>query len=427
MATPEFLRSITIPVLGFLAATALLALVVLGVGGDSDEIGDDQVATTEPISLGQTSDSSGLAPSIAAATGQNRPTAVPSASPEATPIYFNDFADPNDEHRVDSFVHYRDPFVVNHTTGTSDHAVGEGAACSAPEMTRTQTRERPQDHVYLCHPGGDAALGHMMGFAMDTSGYGFVGGLPDQVFEGVTEVSVDINTTTAGSRNFVEIKVIPAEQTYVNAMPCGPDLPCNDGWDYNDIDAVGASTDSQEGTGIRINTPDLPDGYYFDEFNTASHVNGDIHHRQCDANAEHCFEAFAHDGNGDIRTRWKHTFRDNGDGTLSFGIEEENFTRWVTSPGSFADGPVRVVVAFHNYTGTKDGEGPGFAGNLSPSTGGFTWHWDNLAVVAESSVSSLEYFGQSADRIVPPKGCVSFSQGQRNTPHETDIAPEFAC
>lgn len=420
----------TIPILGFTAAAAALTVAAIGFAPDDGDVGDDRVSTTEPIAMGQTVGSAGLAPSIAAAIGEDRPSAadLPSAGVSATPIYFNDFADPEDEHRIDSFVHYRDPFVVNHTTGTSDHADAAGAACGAPETTRTQTRERPQDHVYLCHPGGDSALGHMMGFAMDTSGYGFVGGLPDQVFENVQEVSVDINTTTAGLRNFVEIKVLPADQTYVNAMPCGPDLPCNEGWDYDDVGGVGASTDALEGTGMTINTPARPDGYIFDEFNTASHVNGDIHHRQCDPNSEHCFVAHAHFDNQDIRTRWQHTFRDNGDGTLSFGIREENFTRWVTAPGSFPDGPVRVVVAFHNYTGTKDGAGPGFADNFSPSTGGFTWHWDNLAVVASTATPVEAFFGgTSPDRIISPNGCVAFSQGQRNTPHETDIAPEFAC
>ena len=101
-----------------------------------------------------------------------------------------------------------------------------------------------------------------MAYAMDTSGYGFVGAVPDQVFEGIREISVDINTTEAGGRNFVEIKVIPADQVFVNAMPCIPDLPCNDGWDYDDIGAVGAGT-QQEATGLTIATPSQPDGYHF--------------------------------------------------------------------------------------------------------------------------------------------------------------------
>ena len=51
--------------------------------------------------------------------------------------------------------------------------------CTSPDQTRGQTRDNPWGHVYLCHPGGDPALGHMMGYAMDTSGYGFVDGITE--------------------------------------------------------------------------------------------------------------------------------------------------------------------------------------------------------------------------------------------------------
>lgn len=350
------------------------------------------------------------------------------SSGSASLVYTNDFSDPNDRFRIDNFVHYRDPFVVNHTVGSSDHASTGGVNCGPPEETRPQTRDNPENHTYLCFPAANPDLGHMMAFAADSSGYGFVGGLPDQVFTGVKEVSVDINTTTAGSRNFVEIKVIPADQTFVNAMPCIPDLPCNDGWDYDDIGAVGAGSDSQEGTGLQIATPQRPDGYKFDRFNTFTNESG-INYRSCDQNTSgFCFNAAVHQNNTGIRERFQHVFKDNGDGTLSFGINEGSDTHWVTAPGSFPEGPVRVVVAFHNYTGTKDGNGPGFGGNVSPSTGGFTWHWDNLNVYAEGSTSAEDFFGgTSADRIVTPNNCVAFSQGQRGTAHGTDIAPEFRC
>ena len=351
------------------------------------------------------------------------------ASPgEVRQVYVNTFSEPTDANRVDSFVHYRDPFVVNETLGASDHASTGGVNCSAPEFTRVQTRDQPHGHVYQCFPAGDPALGHMMGFAMDTSGYGFVGGLPDQVFDGVHEIAVDINTTTAGVRNFVEIKVLPASETYVNAMPCGPDLPCNDGWDYDDIGGVGASTSSQDGTGLQINTPVRPDGYTFDRYNRTTSPNGDIEYGSCDDNENYCFTTFVHGGNSGIRERYRHIFRDNGNGTLSFGIAEGDITHWVTSPGAFPDGPTRVVIAFHTYTGTKGDDGPGFDGNLSPSEGGFTWHWDNLVVSAETALPAEDFFGgHSADRIVTPNGCIAFSQGQRANPHDTDIAPQLLC
>lgn len=364
-----------------------------------------------------------FAPSIAAAQ-----RLLEDAEGDVRQVYANSFATASDAGRIDSFVHYRDPFVVNHETGVSDHAPTGGANCTAPESTRPQVREDPHGHIYHCLPGGNADAGHMMAYAMDSSGYGFAGGLPDQVFTGVREVSVDVNTTSAGGRNFVEIKVLPASQTYVNAMPCGPDLPCNDGWDYDDIGGVGASTSSQEGTGLMINTPARPDGYTFDQYNQRTLANGDVAYGSCDDNENYCFHVSVHDDNQGIRERHRHVFRDNGDGTLSFGIAEDGKTHWVTAPGNFPDGPVRVVIAFHNYTGTKDGQGAGFDGNVSPSTGGFTWHWDDLVVRAEDATSVDEWFGgTSADRIITPDGCIAFSQGQRGTVHNRDIAPLLLC
>lgn len=343
-------------------------------------------------------------------------------------VYYNDFSSKADGARIDQFVAYRDPFVVNHVTGRSDHAPTGGIDCTAPEETRPQSRANPYAHVYQCLPGGKPELGHQMAFAMDTSGYGFVGSLPDQVFDGLTEVSVDINTTSAGGRNFVEIKIVPADNVFVNGLPCIPDLPCNDGWDYDDIQAVGASTDSQEGTGMKIATPVKPDGYRFDLYNSFKLENGDTQYRRC-AGSEFCFNVRTHEGNMGIRERYRHIFRDNGDGTLAFGIESASGAfDWVEAPGSFPNGPVRVVIAFHNYTGTKDGNGPGFNNNASPSEGGFTWHWDELSVKARSAKPSVAYFGgTNAARIVTPDNCIAFSQGQRELPGNTDISPRFHC
>ncbi len=343
--------------------------------------------------------------------------------------YYNDFSTAADGTRLDQFVAYRDPFVVAHTVGRSDHAPTGGINCTAPEETRPQKRENPYAQVYQCLPGENPDLGHQMAFAMDTSGYGFVGALPDQVFEGLEEVSVDINTTSAGGRNFIEIKVIPADNVFVNGLPCIPDLPCNDGWDYDDIGAVGASTDSQAGTGLKIATPDVPDGYRFDLYNSFQLSNGDTQYNQCSSTASYCFSVRIHEGNLGVRARYQHIFRDNGDGTLSFGIESDAGTfDWVQAPGSFPDGPVRVVIAFHNYTGTKDGNGPGFDDNISPSSGGFTWHWDELAVKADTATPSVDYYGGTdAERIVTPSNCIAFSQGQRELTGNTDILPRFHC
>ncbi|MBX2836886.1 MAG: hypothetical protein KTR35_08520 [Gammaproteobacteria bacterium] len=410
--------------------------ITVGCGSDispiTDELSPNNVPAMTEENATSSSDtapegSSGVGDQSATEGNSNAPTSEPDAM-ISDPIYFNDFSSETDGNRLNQFVAYRDPFVVNHETGYSDHASTSAVDCTAPEETRSQTRNNPSAHVYQCFPGADTTLGHQMAYAMDTSGYGFTGALPDQVFEGLREVSVDINTTSAGSRNFIEIKVIPADQVYVNAMPCIPDLPCNDGWDYDDIDAVGAGTNSQAGTGLTIATPEQPDGFAFDLYNVQQRPNGDHLYAQC-SGTDYCFHVATHQGNTGIRERFTHIFRDNGNGTLAFGIEQADGTySWVEAPGSFPQTAVRVVVAFHNYTGTKDGNGPGYQGNVSPSSGGFTWHWDNLSIDATVATSAIDYFGGiSADRIVTPNGCIAFAQGQRTLLSNTDVEPLFHC
>lgn len=179
---------------------------------------------------------------------------------------------------------------------------------------------------------------------------------------------------------------------------------------------------------MTIATPEKPDGYQFEFYDSFKRANGDTQYNRCESTG-FCFHVWTHEDNVDIRERYQHIFRDNGDGTLAFGIEAaDGKFDWVEAPGSFPAGPVRVVVAFHNYTGTKDGDGPGANGNVSPSQGGFTWHWDELSVKADSATSSVDYFGgYSADRIVTPTNCIAFSQGQRQTPSNTDVAPRMHC
>ena len=423
------------PTVGVAGATGVERVVAEPTGGESE----GNAPTTTTAAPGPTTTEAAPTTTAGPASTTTAPPSTTTAPPTTTTTpppppagvaYFNGLQSANDWNRLDHFVAYRDPFVVNTTTGSSDHApVGDGVDCTASGQTRDQNRSEPHNHVYMCLPGGNPAEGHGLAFTLDTSGYGFAGTLPDQVFEGVTEVAVDINATTTGFRNFVEIKVIPASQTFTNGMPCGPDIPCNDGWDYHDIGAVGITTAHADGVGFAINTPDAPDGHQFHLYDPIQHSNGDIEFRPCSEAGGFCFKASAHDGNPDIETRYQHVFRDNGDGTLSFGVERADGTfAWATAPGSFPSGPVRVVVAFHNYTGLKDGEGPGWQGNHSPSQGGLTWHWDDLTVRAATSTPSIDWYGGlDPDHIVTPDGCIAFSMGMKNIPWETDVLPRFSC
>jgi len=58
---------------------------------------------------------------------------IPLAQQQATTVYYDDFAAEADGDRIDQFVAYRDPFVVNHTTGLSDHTPTGGINCSLPD------------------------------------------------------------------------------------------------------------------------------------------------------------------------------------------------------------------------------------------------------------------------------------------------------
>ena len=87
------------------------------------------------------------------------------------------------------------------------------------------------------------------------------------------------------------------------------------------------------------------------------------------------------ESNYDASITWKirreNYFRDNGNGTLTWGFELENgYFHEFTVPGSFPDGEVRVVWKDHGYTPMKS------PSTLLPETT-FTWHWDNFAVYGE--------------------------------------------
>ena len=77
----------------------------------------------------------------------------------------------------------------------------------------------------------------------------------------------------------------------------------------------------------------------------------------------------------DIRERRTHFFRDNGDGTVTFGQEQADGSYLtLTSSGSFPRGDVRVVFKDHGYTPLKSESGFPYG---HPT---FTWHWDDLLV-----------------------------------------------
>jgi hypothetical protein len=291
-------------------------------------------------------------------------------------VFSEDFSADGSLDRFDVGIYHRDDFVVETTSWLGDHAstgTGPEDPCSPPDpgpgadpgydpLDYQRLIERGDrasgfnsDWIYRCSPMGNRDLAHLMTSIGDTSGYSIGSFSPKQSFTGVTEVRWDVNITNLGNRQFPEVKLIPADRFDFQNIPCAIEwLPC-DTSSHTQLGSVGTSFFNDEmlidaGSGIDHNQK--PSTFGWPETDPAR---------------------------DSIRTRRTHFFRDNGDGTLTFGIEREDGTfSELTGAGAFPDGPVRVVFADHNYTPLKaigDGNVEG------PIT--FTWHWDDLIVIAD--------------------------------------------
>ncbi|MEM9132715.1 MAG: hypothetical protein AAF962_10505 [Actinomycetota bacterium] len=301
-------------------------------------------------------------PPTTAPTTPPTPTTEP---PGTTPVdddgvaFFEDFAGADSFERFDVGIFHRDDFVnADNVTWPGDHAVtGPGDLCGPPEDKRTIDRGERGDGfntewVYRCVPGGDVAKAHLMTSIGDTSGYSIGAFTPTQTFTGVREVRWDVNITELGNRQFPEIKVIPADRFDFQDLPCSIEwFPCETST-HAQLGSVGVSFQNHE---LSINNG-VDNEILSDQWG-GPWLNPD------DPAVD------------SIRMRRTHVFRDNGDGTLSFSIEQADGTfLTVTREGGFPTGPVRVVFADHNYTPLK-------AENGTPET--FTWHWDDITVIVD--------------------------------------------
>lgn len=262
--------------------------------------------------------------------------------------FSEDFTTGDWESRFETGIFHRDDVIIARESWFGDHAsTGPDDRCSAPSETRTITRgERASgfndDWAYRCVPGGDLELAHVMTSIGDTSGYSIGTLSPVIEFENVREIQWDVNITDLGSRQFTEAKLIPVENFDTNNIPCAVEfLPC-DTDSYGDLDAVGVSFFGQL---LRINNGESSTFEPYDDPDDPALES--------------------------VVTRRSHTFTDDGNGTLTFSIERQDGSfQSVSMPGAFPEGPVRVVFSDHNYTPEKESEPIGF-----------TWHWDDLAVL----------------------------------------------
>jgi hypothetical protein len=296
--------------------------------------------------------------------------------------FFEDFETIDAMERFDIGLFHRDDSVVAVESWTGDHVnVNADDECTAPTETREILRgDRSggfnSDWIYRCVPGGDVAKAHVMTSIGDTSGYSLGAFAPSEAFSGVQEVRWDVNQTDLGDRQWTEIAIIPADQFDFANLPCTTDVPC-DTTTHDEIGSVGTQWGGQRAR--RINTYEQPNGY--------TQAGGDLGYRceECPyAPSIRYGEGYGLDDPAltSVAIRRSNFFRDNGDGTLSWGfVLEDGTVNEFSAPGAFPAGPVRVVFKDHNYTPLKS------PATLLPETT-FTWHWDNIAIVVDDTSST---------------------------------------
>ncbi len=302
------------------------------------------------------------------------PVEPPPVEPPPVGVAFaEDFSGDGSLERFDFGIYHRDDHVVETTSWLGDHAsTGSDPSdpCGLPdpnpdtvnpnELDYKRVIERGDratgfndDWIYRCSPLGNRDLAHLMTSIGDTSGYSIGGFAPKQSFTGVTEVRWDVNITNLGNRQFPEIKLIPVDRFDFQNLPCAVEwLPC-DTSTHSQLGSVGTSFFNDEmliDAGSGIDQGQKPSYGGWPETDPAR---------------------------DSIRTRRTHFFRDNGDGTLTFGIEQEDGSfNELTGPGAFPSGAVRVVFADHNYTPLKAVRDGNVEGPIT-----FTWHWDDIAII----------------------------------------------
>jgi len=312
--------------------------------------------TTAPSTTGPSTTGPSTTVTIPVSTSSTTTPTTTRPTDDPTLVFSEDFVDDDSFDRFEADIYHRDDWVMTETSWEGDHRpTGPNDACSSPMEKRQIERGNrvqgfDQGWIYRCRPGGDAAKAHLMTSIGDTSGYSIGAFTPTVTFEDVSEVRWEVNITDLGSRQFPEVKIMPAATFDFQNLPCSIDwLPCHTD-NHDDLGSVGTSFFHAE--------PAINTGAVF--------VNGyDWDSGWRDTAGDPARQSFT--------TRRSHFFRDNGDGTLTFGVEKADGSfETVSAPGSFPEGEVRVVFADHNYTPRKD----------LPPGGTFTWHWDDIQIFA---------------------------------------------
>ena len=229
----------------------------------------------------------------------------------------------------------------------------------APPSQRTVNVSDHDNLFWWCAPGG-APTGHVM-TGLNTSGYSLVNFSPKQSFTNVRQVCWDMSLADLGGGKWANVVLVP-EATYLSHPNTNPSR-VDDGEGPYRLDYV---------------TPDFTDP---ERSWRLQHPRSRLGRRcggrrqavpwdDTDLPGRHRnwrTTATSWTAGADESTRYKHCFRDNRNGTLTYTQQRATGLHTVTTNGSFPTGPVRVLFQDDTYDADKHG-----------GTGRYTWHWDNI-------------------------------------------------
>jgi autotransporter family porin len=233
-------------------------------------------------------------------------------------------------------------------------------ACEAPPSKRTVDVSDHHNLFWWCGPGG-AATGHVM-TGQNATGYTLVNFSPKQSFTNVRQVCWDVSLADYGGGKWANVVLVP-EVTYL-ANPNTNPRRVADGEGAFRLDYVTPNFIAAGGPGD-FNIQDLGSG--------AGAIVG-VKQFKGTTQIYRGGNAIREDGDvwtagADESTRYRHCFRDNRNGTLTYTQQRATGLHTVTTNGSFPTGPVRVIFQDDTYNADKhDG------------TGRYTMHWDNISI-----------------------------------------------
>lgn len=304
-------------------------------------------------------------PPTTAAPTTAAPTSPPptTAAPPPGVAFSADFAQPSGFY--DQFDTYTGNYCTNGTSCRPENIAdsikefpgSHNMACEPPPTNRTVQIHDHDNLFWWCAPGADPAKGHVM-TGLNTSGYALVSFSPRRSFIDVTEVCWDVSLADLGGGKWFNVVLVP-EAIYRSHPNTNP-RRAEDGEGPYRLDYV---------------TPGFTSNGEVGDFNIQD-IEGVIGVKQFRGNLSFYDGPSFFAGWGDTFTtgsqqsnRYRHCFRDNGNGTVTIEQDRAGTLYRRTAQGAFPDGEVRVIFQDDTYDADKHG-----------GTGLYTWHWDNITI-----------------------------------------------